>query len=310
MTEKKYIGVDIGGTAIKTGIIDESGAVLSKTETEIDQSCERESVMQTVARSIREIASAADMEDFAFAGIGVSAPGSIDTVRGKVAINGGNVPGWSGTEVCSALRAEFELPVAVANDGNCTALAEAWVGAARGCSDVLCVALGTGIGGGIVSGGRLIGGARGFAGEIGHFTTHAGGRECICGGRGCFERYAATSALVNEGQTMRPEWISGRAIFKDANEGDKEALSLIDRWTDEIALGIASLVHIFNPEVVLIGGGVSVQDELVIKPLAEKVRSRIMPDFAEGLTIRRAELGNDAGMVGAVKNLVNRMCNY
>jgi len=306
MMEKKYIGVDIGGTAVKTGIVDESGTVIVKSETKIDKSCERESVMQLVARCIRELVAAAAMEVSGFAGIGVSAPGSIDKVRGRVAINGGNVPDWSGTEVCSILKTEFGLPVSVANDGNCGALAETWVGAACGCSDVLWVVVGTGIGGGIISGGRLVEGARGFAGEIGHFKIHTGGRECICGGHGCFERYASTSALVQEGQARRPEWVSGRASFGDANKGDEEALSLIDRWTDELACGIASLVHIFNPEVVLIGGGVSVQDELVIKPVAEKVRRQIMPDFADGLTIKGAELGNDAGMIGAVKSLIEK----
>lgn len=306
MMEKKYIGVDIGGTAVKTGIVDESGTVIVKSETKIDKSCERESVMQLVARCIRELAAAAAMEVSGFAGIGVSAPGSIDKVRGRVAINGGNVPDWSGTKVAEILSSEFNVPVSLANDGNCTALAEAWVGAARGCRDVLCVIIGTGIGGGIISGGKLIEGAMGFAGEIGHFTVHAGGRECICGGRGCFERYASTSALVSEGQKLRPEWVSGRAIFKDANSGDEQALSLIDSWTDELASGISGLVHIFNPEVVLIGGGVSMQEELVVEPLGAKIRNMVMPDFAEGLVIRRAELANDAGMVGAVKNLIDK----
>ena len=304
--QRYYLGVDIGGTAVKTGIVDESGRVISKSETEIDQSCKTESVMQTVIRSIKEIVEADICE---FAGIGVAAAGCIDTVRGKVALNGGNVPGWSGTEVCKILKDEFELPVSLANDGNCVALAEAWVGAARDCSDVVCVVLGTGLGGGIISGGRLIEGKCGFAGEIGHFMTHAGGNRCSCGKQGCYEAYAATSALVREALKVNPGWSSGRLLFADANRGDKSALKVVDAWTDEVAFGIAGLVQIFNPEVVLIGGGVSVQEELVINPVREKVLALIMEDFTVGLQIKRAELGNDAGMVGAVKHLMSELGN-
>ena len=305
MTLRKYLGIDIGGSAVKAGLVDESGEVIAKTETEIDRSCSKETVMETVVRSIRELIDANDTDISSLSGIGVSSPGSIDTVKGEVALSGGNVPNWGGTKVREILSKEFRLPVSLANDGNCVALAETWIGAARDCSDVLCVALGTGVGGGIISRGKLIEGHRGFAGEIGDFVTHAGGRKCACGGRGCFERYAATSALVKEGSKLRDKWYTGRNIFEYANAGDEEALALVDRWTDEIAYGLAGLIHIFNPEVVLIGGGVSSQEELVILPVRRKVNELIMQDFTDGLVIKRASLGNDAGMVGAVKHLMN-----
>lgn len=305
MTLRRYLGIDIGGSAVKTGLVDETGEVIVKSETEIDRSCKKETVMETVIRSIRELIITNNIDISSLFGIGVSSPGSIDTVKGEVAISGGNVPNWGGTKVREILSEEFRLPVSLANDGNCVALAEAWIGAARDCNDVLCVTLGTGIGGGIISRGKLIEGHRGYAGEIGHFVTHAGGRECACGGRGCFERYAATSALVREGSELRDKWYTGRNIFEYANAGDEEALALVDRWTDEIAYGIAGLIHIFNPEVILIGGGVSAQEELVILPVRRKVNDLIMTDFTDGLVVKRASLGNDAGMVGAVKHLMD-----
>lgn len=308
MTGKQYIGVDIGGSSVKTGLVDENGTVIVKSETEIDRSCKKETVMETVIRSIRELCEANDIDAGSISGIGVSSPGSIDSVRGEVAASGGNVPNWGRTKVREILEKEFGLPVSLANDGNCAALAEAWIGAAKDHKDVLCITLGTGVGGGIISRGRLIEGNKGFAGEIGHFVTHAGGRECACGGRGCFEKYAATSALVREGSELRNNWYTGRHIFEYANAGDEEALALVDRWTDEIAYGIAGLVHIFNPEVVLIGGGVSAQENLVILPVKRKVNALIMQDFTDGLEIRRAVLGNDAGMVGAVKHLIDELC--
>jgi len=305
MTLRRYLGIDIGGSAVKAGLVDENGEVIVKSETEIDRSCKRETVMETVIRSIRELVITNDIVMSSLFGIGVSSPGSIDTVNGEVALSGGNVPNWGGTKVREILSKEFNLPVSLANDGNCVALAEAWIGAAKNCDDVICVALGTGVGGGIISRGKLIEGHKGFAGEIGHFVTHAGGRECACGGKGCFEKYAATSALVREGSEIRNNWYTGRNIFDDANAGDEEALALVDRWTDEVAYGISGLVHIFNPEVILIGGGVSAQEELVILPIRRKVNAIIMQDFTEGLVVKRASLGNDAGMVGAVKHLMD-----
>lgn len=305
MKENIYIGVDIGGTAVKTGLVDGSGSVMVKSETELDRTCTKETAMQTAIRSVRELAAEYGIDIESLSGIGVSSPGSIDTKKGKIAIAGGNIPNWGGTEVCRIMKKEFGLHVSLANDGNCVALAEAWIGAARGCQDVLCVVLGTGIGGGIISGGKVVEGHKGYAGEIGHFMTHAGGIECGCGRRGCFEAYAATSALVREGRKLNEKWTSGRAIFVEAHAGNEIALQLIDNWTSEAANGIASLAHIFNPQIILIGGGVSAQDELVIQPIRAKVNEMIMQDFADGLEIKRAELGNDAGMVGAVKHLID-----
>lgn len=302
--DKRYIGIDVGGTAIKTGIVSGKGQILCKREIETNPG-EGGSVLDTIARGIREIAAEDRSDTSEYEGIAVAAPGSIDTKNGRVAINGGNVPNWSGTDVRSFLNKEFGLPVSLVNDGNAVALAEAWTGAAGGCDDVLCVVVGTGIGGGIISGGRLIEGSIGFAGEIGHFATHAGGRKCVCGGCGCFERYASTSALVEEAVKINVEWSDGRSLFKDAGKGDERALELIDRWVFELACGVASLVHIFNPKIVLIGGGVSAQEDLVVKPLGMKVDELIMPDFADGLVIRRAELGNNAGIIGAVKHLMD-----
>ena len=199
------------------------------------------------------------------------------------------------------LEKTFGLPVTVANDANCMTLGEVWVGGAKGYTDVIGVTLGTGVGGGILTGGRLLEGARGLGGELGHFRTHAlNGVFCTCGASGCWERYAATTALVRGAQPRNPKWKDGRAIFESAHAGDPTILALLDDWTDEIAQGLAGMVHIFNPQLILIGGGVSAQQELLIDPVAKKVRASVMPAFAEGLEIRAAQLHNDAGMVGAV----------
>ncbi len=213
----------------------------------------------------------------------------------------GNLPNYIGSPIKEQLEAKFHRPVTVANDANCMCLGEVWVGGAKGYTDVIGVTLGTGVGGGILTGGRLLEGARGLGGEMGHYRTHAQhGLLCTCGAVGCWEQYASTTALVRGAHAIDPNLKDGRAIFAAAEAGNPLVLDLIERWTDEIAQGLAGMVHIFNPQLILIGGGVSAQEKFLIEPVAAKVRRSIMPAFAEGLEIRAAQLHNDAGMVGAV----------
>ena len=211
------------------------------------------------------------------------------------------MPHYIGSPIKAELEALFGLPITVANDANCMCLGEVWVGGAKGYTDVIGVTLGTGVGGGILTGGRLLEGARGLGGEIGHYRLHAlDGVPCTCGAVGCWEQYAATTALVRAAKEKNPDWTDGRAIFAAAEAGDETVLALLDHWTDEIAQGLAGMVHIFNPQLILIGGGVSAQQKLLIDPIATKVKASVMPAFAEGLEVRAAQLHNDAGMVGAV----------
>ena len=303
---KEYLGVDIGGTSIKLGIVTSEGEVLARKEAIYTDDKDGRSVMQAIIDSIRELLHEQGREVTEMSGIGVCAAGCINSNTGSVMKNGGNVPGWTHTEVCRLLRDEFGLPCSLANDANCAVLGEFWKGAAMGCMNVVGVTIGTGVGGGVITNGRLLEGAHGYAGELGHFPTHAGGKKCLCGLRGCYERYASTSALIRKAVTEDPEFKNGRILFGAAEAGDKHALALLDEWTWEIAYGISGLVHVFDPQMVLIGGGVSAQEKLLIEPLRAKVLSMIMPDFADELEFRRAELGNDAGMIGAVYYLLSR----
>ena len=210
-------------------------------------------------------------------------------------------------KLTAALSERYGIGATIANDGNCVALAEAWVGAARGLRDVICVVLGTGVGGGIISGGHLIEGTHGFGGEIGHFPTHA---DLLMTGEkkwgSHYETFASTGALVRRALMSGKDWLNGKEIFEAAASGDAGALEILDGWTTEIAAGITGLVHIFDPEVVLIGGGVSAQNELLVKPVRDKVIETVTPDMAAELKLRAAELGNNAGMVGAVKYFIDR----
>ena len=298
---KQYFGIDIGGTAVKLGIVDETGKVLCKGEQSVNFDGYQTPVLDTVRKAAKEFLTAQAIPVENLSGIGVSATGQIDSRKGIVAGTCGNFPNYIGSPIKAALEQDFGLPVTVANDANCMTLGEVWVGGAQGYTDVIGVTLGTGVGGGILTGGRLLEGARGLGGELGHYRTHAlDGVPCTCGATGCWERYAATTALVRAAKEKNPAWTDGRAIFAAAEAGNPEVLTLLDAWTDEIAQGLAGMVHIFNPQLILIGGGVSAQQKLLIDPIADKVKASVMPAFAEGLEIRAAQLHNDAGMVGAV----------
>ena len=275
---KQYLAIDIGGTAVKLGIVDETGAVGPKAEESVNFDGYQTPVLATVLKAAKAFVETQNIDVNTLEGVGVSATGQIDSRKGIVAGTCGNFPNYINSPIQAELERLFGLPVTVANDANCMTLGEVWVGGAKGYTDVIGVTLGTGVGG--------------------HYRTHAlDGIPCTCGATGCWERYAATTALVRAAQEKDPAWKDGRAIFAAAEAGNETVLALLDAWTDEIAQGLAGMVH---PQLILIGGGVSAQQKLLIEPIAAKVRASVMPAFAEGLEIRAAQLHNDAGMVGAV----------
>ena len=298
---KQYLAIDIGGTAVKLGIVDETGAVGSKAEESVNFDGYQTPVLDTVRKAAKEFLTAQAIPVESLSGIGVSATGQIDSRKGIVAGTCGNFPNYIGSPIKSALEEDFGLPVTVANDANCMTLGEVWVGGAKGYTDVIGVTLGTGVGGGILTGGRLLEGARGLGGELGHYRTHAlDGVDCTCGAKGCWERYAATTALVRAAQEKDPAVKDGRAILPPQKRATRPCWRCWTHGRTRSAQGLAGMVHIFNPQLILIGGGVSAQQKLLIEPIAEKVKASVMPAFAEGLEIRAAQLHNDAGMVGAV----------
>lgn len=298
------LGIDIGGTAVKLGLVDRGGTIHARHEASVCFDGYRTPILTTVIREAKRFLA---VQNAQVEGIGVSATGQVDDTIGAVIGTNGSIPNYEGAQIKREMQAEFGVSVFVLNDANAAALGECFMGRAKGARNVLMLTLGTGVGGGVVVNGQVLGGTRGIAGEMGHFTLYHGGRKCACGRSGCFECYASATALVRlaEAQTGE-EGLNGRLIFGRANEGDGQMLSVIDRWTDDIAAGVSGLVHIFNPEMVLIGGGVSAQEKLLIEPLRKKVLASVMLRFAEGLRIEAAALGNDAGLMGAVKFFVDQ----
>jgi len=293
------LSIDIGGTAVKMGLVDREGVIHARHEASVCYDNYQTPILTTVIREAKAFLAG---ESAVIEGIGVSATGQVDDRIGAVIGTNGKIPHYEGSQIKREMETEFRVPVFALNDANAAALGECFAGRAKGVSNVLMITLGTGVGGGIVLGGRIFGGTRGIAGELGHIPLYADGIPCACGSRGCYESYAATTALVRLAkEATGEEEMNGRIIFSRAAQGDKSILSILDHWIGDIAAGIVGLVHTFNPQMVLIGGGVSSQEDLLIKPLRAKILSTVMPRFAEGLQVEAATLGNDAGMIGAAK---------
>ncbi|MDE7018931.1 MAG: ROK family protein [Lachnospiraceae bacterium] len=289
--------VDIGGTNIKSGIW-EDGEIKQTRETATNAKLGGGHVMETVVGILEEIHD--------FQAVGISTAGQVDTEKGMILYANDNIPGYTGTRIKETLEERFHVPVAVQNDVNSAAVGEAFYGAGKGAKDFLCLTYGTGVGGAIVIKGEVYNGAGYSAGEFGGIITHPEDRKPEADiFSGCYERYASTTALVKRVSESFPELVSGREIF--AGIGVPEVKSLIDQWILEIVYGLVTLVHIFNPSLIVLGGGV-MEQEYVVGRVKELLREHIMPSF-RNVEIVSAKLGNTAGMLGAAKEVQKLMEN-
>lgn len=305
------IGVDIGGTKIAAGVVDEGGEVLARARRESPAE-DGAAVERTVVEVVRELRTEIGRP---VAGVGVGAAGFIDATRSTV-LFAPNLA-WRDAPLRANLERALDLPVVVENDGNAAAWGEFAFGAGRDVDDLLLVTLGTGIGGGIVLDGRLRRGAYGIAGEIGHLRVVPDGRECGCGNRGCWEQYGSGTALVadaREAAEADPEaatalleraggvaaGIEGPMVTELAEAGDAFALARLadlGRWVGE---GIASLVAVLDPRLIVIGGGLSAAGDVLLDPVRAAFGAQLSGrGHRPEAEIRPAMLGNGAGLLGA-----------
>ena len=294
--------IDIGGTSIKYGVLDDHGKILKKAKIPTDVKGGGQAILNQVKNLVWEL-----QADHKLSGIAVSTAGQINRKEGTVIYATDSLPGYTGLNIKQELESEFGLPVTVDNDVNCAAVGEYWKGAAKQVDQFLCMTLGTGIGGAIVINGEIYDGAAYSAGEFGHMNLYPGGEPCTCGDGGCYERYASSQALSKRARNIIEDYDSLPDLFWRAKNEDKLAESVINRWVDDVALGIKTLVHIFNPPMVVIGGGVSEQGDYLLEKLEQRVNNRIMVSFEKSLTIKLAQNGNDANLQGAVYQLLQYM---
>ena len=305
-----YIGIDVGGTNLKAGLVDESGAILVTERTPLGAFTGPEAFAGTLADLAKAVLHTAGKEKEEIAYVGMGIPGA---VAGGEILYTCNIP-MKDVPLSGLFRRHLDLPVLLENDANCAAVGEWVCGAGRGTKDFAVITLGTGVGGGFVLNGKLYSGG-GMVGEVGHMVVEKDGVKCNCGRRGCWETYASATGLIRmtkETMDDHPEsllhkiaaengGVEGRTAFQAAEAGDETAKAVCRTYVEYLAAGVTNLVNILQPEVLAVGGGVAAaSDELLMNPLREIVNGECYPRHAGKLPrIVRAELGNDAGIIGA-----------
>ncbi|HLS08033.1 ROK family glucokinase [Lentibacillus sp.] len=318
---KMIIGVDIGGTTIKIGIIDNIGNILDKWEVPTNSTNAGTSIISDIWKSVSASLDQNNMTKEAIEGIGIGAPGFIDMDSGHVfeAVN----IGWKNTPLSEELRTVSELPVFVTNDANAAVLGENWKGAGGNAKNLVALTLGTGVGGGIIVNGDIMNGESGMAGEIGHTTVDPDGILCNCGRRGCLETIASATGMVRQAKAkmeQNPESrlvsrynasgrITAKDIFELGDEGDVSCKEIIAYTADVLGLAVANAATIINPSKVLIGGGVSRAGVQFIELIEDAFHRYALPRVSNVCELKSAKLGNDAGIIGAAFLVKQKMEN-
>ena len=303
-----YIGIDVGGTNLKAGLVDEAGNIVEVERIPLDYQ-NPEQFAEVVAGLAKAVSAkgGVGLEEIAWVGMGM--PGSVDggNVRYLTTIPMENVP------LEELFRKHFDRPLYLGNDADCAAVGEYFSGVGQGTKDFAVVTLGTGVGCGLILGGKLQGGAA--SSEAGHLVIVHGGEQCNCGRKGCWERYASATALIGftkKAMAEHPESalhavaekngaVDGRTSFEAAKAGDETALAVCRQYVEYLACGLNSLINILRPEMVALGGGVAAApEELLLKPVQELVEKESFSSHGGRVTqVLRAQLGNDAGIIGA-----------
>ena len=283
----KILAFDIGGTEIKYAFCDEN---FNLTEKKSIPTNAREGGKRIIERVV-EIIKSYDGVDR----IGISTAGQVDSKKGEIIFATDSIPGYTGTKIKEIIEAETGIPTAVENDVNSAAIGEAIFGAAKGIDSFICLTYGTGIGGAVYLDNKLFTGASFSAGEFGHIITHAGGRNCTCGGKGCYEAYASARALVEDTAEKTGRNMNGREIFEEFD--NPEIRGIIDNWIDEIVIGLKSLIYIFNPTLIVAGGGI-MNEAYITDELNKRLQNELMNSF-KNVRIVKAQMGNDANKLGA-----------
>ncbi|MFB2922294.1 ROK family protein [Aerosakkonema funiforme] len=284
----QVMGIDLGGTAIKLGRFLEDGTCLQSITVPTPQPATPEAVVETIADAILACGGSQAKA------IGLGTPGPADAA-GRIAKVAINLAGWKDVPLADWLEAKTGLPTIIANDANCAGLGEAWLGAGRRFPNLILLTLGTGVGGAIILDGKLFTGHQGAAGELGLIALYPDGPECNSGNRGSLEQYVSIQAIRRR-TGLEPEELGQRA-----KAGDRFALEFWESYGRDLGIGLSSLIYILTPEAIVIGGGISASAEFFFPAAMAEIERRVLPSSRSGLQLLPAELGNQAGMVGAAK---------
>ncbi len=312
------VAVDLGGTNLRAARISEDGTILKRAETPTEAQSGVDNVVSRIVGVIRE-AMGGDRSSVSGVGVGFAAP--LDAEKGVV-LQAPNLKGWINIPLGEKLKSALSMPVVVENDANAAALGEFWIGAGKNVQSLVCLTLGTGIGGGVVIGGEIWRGAGFLAGEFGHTVLREEGEACPCGSRGCIERYGSASALqrfarkaidahpeslLAKSYADCPDDVSARSVTEHAKQGDEVSLDLLRDHGKVLGIAAANVANFLNPEVIVFGGGLILAGDLLFGPLQEEYEKRALAAAVSSTRIVKAEVGPDAGLIGAAKALFDRV---
>jgi len=309
-TDTKLIfAADLGGTHLRAATVDRTGRIRSRFKQNTPQARDVNAIIHAIVAAVRECQRQASDDDIS--AVSLVVPGTVDVEAGAV-VKAPNLPCLNGFQLAAALSSQLNLPAILENDANAAAVGEMWQGAGVGCKTIICVTLGTGVGGGIILDGKLWRGVDGSAAEIGHMCVDPfGGVACTCGSRGCLEVFASATAIVRMTREASPRYpesvLQGKEdrtaamIFEAGQQGDELALEIFRRMGVYLGIGLANLINILNPEMIIIGGGVVNGWNLFEKHMHQQVEERAFPLLAERVKIVRAKCGDDAGLLGAAR---------
>lgn len=307
---KYYVGIDLGGTNIVAGVVNENYEIISKSKTPTNRPRSAEEICKDMARVSLEAIEKAGLKVSDIESVGVGAPGAVDSSLGVITYS--NNLDFHDAPVAEYIKREIDLPIYVENDANAAAYGEFVAGTAKGTRDAVCITLGTGVGGGIIIDGKIYSGFNYAGAELGHMVIEVDGPECSCGRKGCFEVFSSATGLIRmtkEAMDKHPEskmfemmgdHVSGRLAFNAMREGDEAAKGVVDKYIKYLACGISNTINIFQPEILCIGGGVCNEGDALLIPLKEAVNNEVYTSRGGKQTkIVIASLGNDAGIIGA-----------
>ena len=314
-TQKYGVGVDLGGTKIATALVDGEGRVLARTSCLTEAKEGQEKVLERMYKTVEDVLKEAGIAPGELAGIGIGSPGPLDSKTGVV-LSAPNL-GWKNVPLGELFKQRFKVPIYVGNDANLAGLGEKWLGAGKDVDDLLYLTVSTGVGGGIIIGGKIHTGAHDIAGEVGHIIVKRDGPQCNCGSRGCLEAIASGTAIAREakaglkrGESPLLAKLGGdgeptaRFVGEAARAGDPFSTKLLQESFTYLGLGIASLLNVLDPEMVVIGGGVSNLDDLLFDPVRKTVKETLGTSLLADVPIVKAELGSDVGVLGAAMLVV------
>lgn len=309
---KYYIGIDLGGTNIKAGVVTENFEIIAKATTKTLCPRPAEEICADMAKVSIEAAEKADISIDDVEWIGIGTPGIADNINGTIPYS--NNLDFHDVPVRKYIQQKINKPVYVANDANAAAYGEFVAGAAKGAKDAVCITLGTGVGAGVIVDGKILTGANLAGAEIGHMVIEVDGPQCTCGRKGCFEVFSSATGLIRmtkEAMAETPDSImhkmaeedgkvSARLAFNAMRAGDSAAKAVVDKYIKYLAAGITNTINIFQPDVLCIGGGVCNEGDPLMVPMRELVKKEVYTRMLDKNTrIEIASLGNDAGIIGA-----------